>query len=155
MRGTPNVPENVWDKIDVRGPDECWLTTWTPSNPKPYFRLGGKKIRVTRLVYELVKGPIPDGLLVCHSCDVPKCSNPSHLWLGTCKENVRDCAAKGRQKRGIGMTHGMRKLDADQVKEVRAMRSTGRTLSEIGKIFGVSEATISLISRNLLWKSVQ
>ena len=49
-----------------------------------------------RVVYELFKGPIPDGLLVCHTCDNPPCINPDHLWVGTYHDNLMDAMNKGR-----------------------------------------------------------
>lgn len=53
-------------------------------------------ISTHRLMYQLHKGVIPAGMLVCHTCDVRNCCNPDHLWLGTLKDNFYDCMAKGR-----------------------------------------------------------
>lgn len=56
-----------------------------------------KRILAHRFSYELFNGKFNKELLVCHSCDNPKCVNPNHLWLGTCKENTQDSMKKGRK----------------------------------------------------------
>jgi hypothetical protein len=44
-------------------------------------------------MYELVVGPIPDGLEIDHLCRVPSCCNPEHLEAVTHAENMRRGAA--------------------------------------------------------------
>jgi len=49
-----------------------------------------------RAAYEKAHGPIPAGMLVTHRCDFPPCTNVDHLELGTQKENMGACSARGR-----------------------------------------------------------
>jgi hypothetical protein len=62
----------------------------------------GRRQSVTRLVWEHLNGPIPDGLLVLHYCNNPPCIRPSDLWLGTQRDNVADIINKGREKTATG-----------------------------------------------------
>ena len=81
----------------------CWL--WLGSidgagYPRYYSGAGvmQRSLSATRLFFEHFNGLVPDGMLLCHRCDVPSCVNPSHLFLGTHKENSDDMFAKGRNK---------------------------------------------------------
>jgi hypothetical protein len=49
-----------------------------------------------RMSWEMHFGPIPEGMLVLHHCDVRRCVRPDHLFLGTARDNTRDMIAKGR-----------------------------------------------------------
>lgn len=68
-------------------------------NPKGYGwkRVDGSSQLAHRVVFEQAWGiKIPAGMVVMHTCDNPSCVNPMHLRLGTQKQNMEDCAAKGR-----------------------------------------------------------
>ena len=55
-----------------------------------------KTHRAHRVMWMVTKGPIPAGMHVCHTCDVRRCVNPDHLWLGTNQQNITDMTMKGR-----------------------------------------------------------
>ena len=74
----PKMPDRFWAKVDTSG--SCWL--WRAQrNPKGYgrFDIGGTPAYAHRVAYELINGPIPDGLEVDHLCWNPSCVNPEHL----------------------------------------------------------------------------
>jgi len=72
--------------------------TGTKEDGYPKFWLDGVRQRANRVAYELYVGKIPEGMCVCHTCDCNRCVNPTHLWIGTRKQNLEDCSNKGRKK---------------------------------------------------------
>jgi hypothetical protein len=84
-----------WRKVAI-GPG-CWL--WLGSHNGRYgeIRLGtGRKEYAHRWIYRELFGAIPPGMVIMHRCDNPRCVRPSHLDVGTQRDNIRDAAAKGR-----------------------------------------------------------
>lgn len=94
---TGPVRGRLLSRVEVNPETECW--EWTGPllhNGYGRFHINGKQVKAHRASYEEHKGPIPEGLLVCHACDNRKCINPEHLWLGTAKDNAVDRQLKGR-----------------------------------------------------------
>lgn len=127
----------------------CWV--WLGnfySNDYGYFSYKCKKVVAHRVSYILHKGEIPEGLLVCHSCDNPWCVNPEHLFLGTPKDNMQDMIKKGRRKIS-------NKLSVEQVKEIRQLRSSGMKYRIIAEKFNMTIRYIMAITRLETWKNIE
>jgi hypothetical protein len=121
---------------------DCWIFSGS-LNDDGYgqIRVGGRKgktIRVHRLAWEEVHGPIPDGMTVCHTCDVPACCNPAHLFLGTQQDNVQDMMNKrrfvGRAALNALKTHCPQghEYTAENTRTYRGMRSCVACYKERG-----------------------
>lgn len=140
------LADRFWEKVDVRGPDECW--PWTAGKYKSGYGSIGKGGRGSNtyahiVAYELQYGPVPEGLDVLHSCDNPPCCNGRHLRAGTHAENMQDKEVKGRGGHAIGERQGSAKLTETTVRQVRCLYATGRFSYEtLAKAFKVSHTTI-------------
>jgi len=103
MRMAESDIDRFWEKVEVKGDDECWPWKASQVGTTGYgqFRLNEQKPRAHRIAWFIANGTIPEGLKICHSCDNTLCCNPAHLWAGTQKENIRDMISKGRGRYAI------------------------------------------------------
>lgn len=92
------IEGRFWAKVAKGHSNECW--EWIGAKTSKGYgtiRDQGRTRRATHVAWEFANGrPIPEGMMVCHSCDSPPCVNPDHLWVGTGSDNIKDCYAKGR-----------------------------------------------------------
>lgn len=94
---------NIWQNMQklrehVLETDGCYRWLGQKSS-KGYGRIRfapNHEERANRVSYEVYVGEIPEGMMVCHSCDNPECTNPGHLFLGTARDNMLDRMDKGR-----------------------------------------------------------
>ena len=135
----------------VHKTEGCWL--WSgPKDNDGYGRAyhDGSTWRTNRLAWSLVMGPVPGDKWVLHRCDTPACVRPSHLFLGSHLDNMRDCLMKGR--RPSGDAHLRSKLTQAKVLGVRELLSSGVTQRRIAKMYGVSQSAIQLIRSGRTWR---
>lgn len=133
----------------VQKTDTCWLWQGTLGDlgyGELYAR-GRKNYKAHRLSYELHHGEIPEGLFVCHKCDVRNCVNPDHLFAGTHDDNMADKVSKGRQAAGK-RSNGKGKLTEDQV---LAIAKDGRQRLEIAREYGIHPTAVWQIRVGLTW----
>jgi DNA invertase Pin-like site-specific DNA recombinase len=92
---------------------------------------------------------------VLHKCDVRRCLNPEHLFLGSHVDNHRDAARKGRVKvPPLGILHNRARLDPDKVREIRTLARSGVPKAKIARQFGVWPRAIWMILEGKSWKHV-
>ena len=115
----------------------CW--EWTGYiEPNGYGRvfIQGKRWRIHRWSYTHHCGPIPEGMVVCHKCDNPRCINPVHLFLGTHADNVMDARRKGRNRNQWPI------ITPEKVRLMNELSSKGVSKVKIAAILGCSRKTI-------------
>ncbi len=161
----------------VRVTDACWL--WTASVSRDGYGKFGHGGRAHRVAYEMFIGDIEPGLMVCHSCDTPACVRPSHLWVGTNRENQLDARRKGRLATGdrngsratpealprgddwhkrhdgsvlFGDATPSAKLCATDVSRIRELFREGIGVAKIAETYSVTKQNIWCIVRRKTWR---
>lgn len=119
------------------------------------MRWQGKMRGVHILSWEQHNGrPVPPGMCICHKCDVRRCVNPAHLFLGTNAENIADKVRKGRQARhqlARGENNGHARLTAADIQTIRA---DARKNVDIARAFNVDPSHVSKIRSGDAWRHV-
>ncbi len=160
-----------WDKVDIRGEDECW--EWKAGRHRSGyggFYLNRKTVGAHAVSYFLKNGKIPEGEMVLHTCDNPPCCNHKHLFTGNNSKNMKDMHLKGRSTityhygddhwtrkypgMNAGSKNGSSLLTELRVRKVKELLKRKVTHSKIATIFGVSISCISMISNGSNWSQV-
>lgn len=148
---------------NCRREGDCWIVLLAPATARPAINIGGVRLKAHQWAYAIYRGSIPTGLDVCHTCDVPRCVNPDHLWLGTHAQNMADCKAKGRRPAGRGSRPDMiqlgdrnnnARLSELQAREILALKDELPTKT-IAARFGVSRDHIYQIWSGRRWAHLQ
>lgn len=139
------IAERFWPKVQKTDDlFSCWL--WMASmKPNGYGQFGmndSSPELAHRVAYRLTYGDFDPSLYVCHHCDNRRCVRPTHLFLGTNTDNMRDAIRKGRMVFSkIGSENPNAKLTDDQVREMRRLYAEGWLQSELARHFDVCEST--------------
>lgn len=119
-----NQKYHIWKHIIKGSEGDCWPCICKGQDRQGHKLFGvlGKKYYAHRLVYELEKGEIPEGMLIMHLCNNPSCCNPKHLELGTKSQNTKQAYAHNPNLRiaRLGHNNGRSKLTAEQITDIRA-----------------------------------
>jgi len=146
--------ERFWEKVEKT--DTCWLWTGSVTKSGGYGQLSihNRPVRAHRFAYELIVGPIPEGLRVCHHCDVPRCVRPDHLFLGTAKDNTRDMMAKKRMRRfPRGDEHPTRTAARrERYETVVRLHGEGMTNAQIARQVGLTDTAVGHMVNGKTWR---
>ena len=158
---TQSIHDRFWSKVDRSGGnDGCWL--WVGRLQKHgygSFRAGSRTDKTRRewlahrMAWVITHGD-PGAMLVLHRCDVRRCVNPEHLFLGTNADNMADMKSKGRAdrvKKVRGEQQGSSKLTDGMVIAIRADARYQRVVAEA---FGISQTQVSRIKSGRHWAHI-
>lgn len=176
---TDTLEDTFWRR--VRKSTGCWEWTGATkgSGAQQYGRVWyrGRVVgKAHRLAWEIVNGPVPDGLAVLHRCDYPRCvraepGGNGHLFLGTDVDNASDMIAKRRAiwqrtdeaaarwrsaarraPRLIGEENPQAKLSETMVYEAVVLRGRGVHYRDLAEHFGVDIASIWRAVNGKTWR---
>ena len=103
-----------------------WLGALSRDNYGQIKVAGAKNLTTHRLSYLAVKGEVPRGKVIRHTCDVRQCCNPAHLVIGDHEDNTQDIVDRGRHR-------ARRTLTEEEVRRAREMWAGGATKRQVAE----------------------
>ena len=155
MKITLEIVERFHEKWELYKETGCWI--WKASvagRGYGQIKIPGTRhqIYAHRLSYLIHYGELPSDMEVCHTCDNPLCVKPSHLFLGTRKDNAIDMKKKDRHLNGS--LNAKAKLTEEQVRQIHLLSSQGLSQGKLGKTFHVAQGTIFKILHGERWEHI-
>lgn len=149
------------DKITRYNSLDCW--PWPGAcNNSGYgtVRWEGSTVTAHRLsayLFGMVDAPAAPknrkgGGFVLHKCDNPRCCNPNHFTVGTYSRNQSEAYQRNSRAQPKGQLHANSKLTNEQANTIRERYKYGYKQTALAKEYGVSQATISLITRGVTYR---
>jgi len=134
-------------------PDKCWLWKgFLKPRYYPQLRLSGVPWRGNKYAWFLKTGDADPQGVIRHSCDNRACVNPRHMEIGTYADNSRDMVERGRSCKGE--RHHGHKITEQDVSVIRQRLGQGEKQSDIGRDYGLNQASIGRIKRGEAWSHV-
>lgn len=145
---SPEMPtpiQRFWRFVKPQ-PNGCWLWCGAiTSSGYGSIRVNGASVSAHVFSYVTFIGAIPHAdLKVCHTCDNKRCVCPSHFYLGTHSENIKDAYKTGVRRKCKAPV----RLTSEIADKVRTMEGTQ---AEIARAFGVSEPLVRAIKSGKVW----
>ncbi len=164
----------IRERVELNPATMCW--EWQQACEKEFggrrrrgysvakYTINGKRTKISghRLSYLAFVGNITSDLFVCHTCDVPWCVNPHHLFLGTHQDNMDDMIRKGRktvpvvpyENRRRGAKHYRAVLLEEDLPVIVERLLAGETQDAIAEDYGITKYMVSRIRRKKAWMHV-
>lgn len=157
----PSQEARFLSLVDQSGANGCWV--WQGRTWKGYGSFSIQRspahqgtVGAHRWAYEHWVGPIPTGLIVCHTCDNPPCVNPAHLFVGTHQDNARDREQKGRGGALRGSQQKGAVLDEELVLLIRRLHIPGKVGAlTISQLLDVPFGTVQGVLSGYTWRHIQ
>lgn len=149
--------DRFWSYVLSGTGDECWQWLGAIDKNTGYGKASEanrvRNVGAHRVAWMLAnKQDVPDGMLVCHTCDNRACVNPKHLFLGTRLDNQRDMVAKGRSAKGEKQHSA--KLTEEQVRDIRNRNPSQCSKMDLAREFGVRHSSIRSVLARRTWRHV-
>ncbi len=137
------------DRLTIPEPNSgCWLWIGRTIHGYAVIQTGkqegrhprGKSLHVAHVNFERFVGPLPDGMLHRHTCDVRECVNPMHVIPGSQSQNMRDMVVRGRCPKA--------KLTRAAAEKMRELKASGVGTKELSHRFRVCPSTVRRVTGN-------
>lgn len=166
---TPDAAAKMLARLNARSRDDGDCRVWTGGRERNGYGVTGGgltgrscRLYVHRVAWALANGALPNGVVVRHACDNRPCIRPEHLLIGSTSDNNADTLERfeGPWRFGAwvtqrGTSHRSAKLNPDKVREIRRRWANGEAKRALGREFGVSMQSITLVVERGSWKHVE
>ena len=142
-------------EIDENNCFNCTSHSTNSRTGHPMATINHKTQQVAKHIYEVCFCEIPEGKILRHKCDNPKCINPEHIEVGTVKDNQQDMKKRNRRFRAFGESNGNSILTTEKAIKIKKLINEGHRNKEIAEQFNISSRLISDIRHGNRWSHVE